>query len=370
MTLMPPTPAASSADATAPLSPTRLFPAEWIHHDATLLAWPHNPDNWPGHRLNKVEAVYRNLLRELTVTDKVVLLAGRPDSPSWHRAMAGIKDSGADPGRILALPIATDDVWARDFGPITIFQNGDPAQPLLLDWSFNSWGGKYPPFDRDNSVPAQLAERFGLPRLPIDMVLEGGAIDTDGSGTLLTTEAVQLNPNRNPSFGRERIEANFEAFLGIRHVVWLGDGLEGDDTDGHVDDLTRFVAPGTVVTAMTDNPRDVNYAALKENHERLLSARCADGTPLRVHTLPMPDTRSDTPARDGSEDLPASYANFYFSNGRLLVPFYDPATDGLALEILQDLCPDHEVVGIPCGDLVWGQGSIHCVTHQLHGVGW
>lgn len=350
--------------------PSHVLPAEWLPHDATLLSWPHNPDNWPDHRLDRVEAVYRSLLRELTVSDRVVLLAGPRDAPAWHRAGEAITASGADPDRILMLPIATDDVWARDYGPITVHQGGDPSHPAMLDWQFNSWGGKYPPFESDNAVPTLLAEQFGLPRLPVDMVLEGGAIDTDGAGTLLTTEAVQLNPNRNPTLTREGIERRFGEFLGIRHVIWLGDGLEGDDTDGHVDDLTRFVTPDTVVTAICDDPRNVNYAALRENHERLLSARTADGRPLRVVTLPMPDGRADGPARDGSEVLPASYANFYFSNGRLLVPLYDPATDGLALEILQDLLPGFDVVGIPCRDLVWGQGSIHCVTHQLYGVDW
>jgi agmatine deiminase len=233
------------------------------------------------------------------------------------------------------------------------------VQEAILDWGYNAWGGKYPPYDLDDVIPTRIGEEFGLPVYHPDMILEGGSIDVNGHGTLLTTEACLLNPNRNPQLGREEIEARLQGYLGVNNILWLGDGIAGDDTDGHVDDLTRFVDATTVVTVIEDDPADENYAPLRENLERLRGMRDQDGRPLTVETLPMP-----RPVHHEGQRLPASYANFYIANGLVLLPTYDPDRDAEAKATLSRLFPGREVVGIDCTDLVWGLGAFHCVTQQ------
>jgi agmatine deiminase len=228
-----------------------------------------------------------------------------------------------------------------------------------VDWQYNAWGDKYPPYDLDDVIPSRIGQELGLPVYYPGIVMEGGSIDVNGQGTLITTEACLLNPNRNPQLDRAQIEDYLRAFLGVEKILWLGDGIVGDDTDGHVDDLTRFVNPTTVVTVVEDDPADENYEPLQENLERLRGMRDQDGRPLRVVTLPMP-----RPLRHDGQRLPASYANFYIANGLVLLPTYDPERDAEAQSTLQRLFPDREVVGIDCTDLVWGLGAFHCITQQ------
>jgi agmatine deiminase len=271
-----------------------------------------------------------------------------------------LADEGADTGNVFFHDNPTNDAWCRDHGPIFVQRPTDGrAEEAILDWDYNAWGGKYPPFDLDDVIPTRIGREHGIPVYHPGMVLEGGSIEVNGRGTLITTEACLLNPNRNPQLDREQIESRLRQYLGVSHILWLGDGIAGDDTHGHVDDLTRFVEPTTVVTVVEEDPADENYEPLQANLERLGTMRDQDGRPLRVVTLPMP-----RPLHHEGQRLPASYANFYLANGLVLLPTYDPERDPEALATLGSLFPDREVVGIDCTDLVWGLGAFHCVTQQ------
>src|SRR6185437_4864899 len=240
-----------------------------------------------------------------------------------------------------------------------IFLNNDFGEQILLDWDYNAWGGKYPPFDLDDAVPSRSGALLDIPVVHPGMVLEGGSIDVDGEGTLLTTEACLLNPNRNPELSRAEIEARLRAHLGVETILWLGEGIEGDDTDGHVDDLTRFVAPGVVVTAVEPNTGDANHAPLAANLARLRGLRDARGRKLDIHTLPMP-----APVVHEDQRLPASYANFYIANACVLLPQFACRQDDAAARALEALFPGREIIGLDCRDLVWGLGAFHCLTQQ------
>jgi agmatine deiminase len=261
---------------------------------------------------------------------------------------------------VMLYKIPTNDTWARDHGPIFVKRQHEGRVELAVtDWLFNSWGEKYGPWDLDDVVPQKVAAHFNLPVFEPGIVLEGGSIDVNGCGTLLTTEACLLNPNRNPSLSRAEIEDYLRAYLGVHKILWLGDGIVGDDTDGHIDDLARFVDPTTVVCVVEEDPTDVNYAILQDNLKRLQAMTDQDGRPFRVVPLPMP-----SPVEYEGNRLPASYANFYIANGVVLVPTYQCPNDQRALATIQGLFPSRQIVGIPCTDLVWGLGAIHCVTQQ------
>jgi agmatine deiminase len=254
----------------------------------------------------------------------------------------------------------TNDAWCRDHGPIFVQRVHDgQVEQALVDWGYNSWGNKYPPFDLDDAIPARIGETLGIRVFRPGMVLEGGSIDVNGDGTLLTTEACLLNPNRNPDLSREEIERHLREYLGVVKVLWLGDGIVGDDTDGHIDDIARFVNPTTVVAAVEDDPGDENFETLQENLRRLEDMADQDGRLLEVVPLPMPP-----PVYYEGERLPASYTNFYIANEVVLVPAYDPARDEVASNVLQSLFPARRVILIESRDLVWGLGSFHCVTQQ------
>jgi agmatine deiminase len=278
------------------------------------------------------------------------------DAAPADQVRAQLGGAGIDMTRVRLHDVPTDDAWMRDHGP-TFITRGDGF--ALLDWCYNAWGGKYPPWANDDRVPAAVASILGAPRFEPGIVLEGGSIDVDGAGTLLTTEQCLLNPNRNPQLTRGEIEQVLCDHLAVRRVLWLGDGILGDDTDGHVDDLTRFVAPATVVTVVEDDPTDPNHAPLADNLRRLHTMRDAAGRPLRIVTLPMP-----TPVEHDGQRLPASYANFYIGNAAVLVPIFECANDAEALATLRGLFPHRAVVGVPASDLVWGLGAFHCVTQQ------
>jgi agmatine deiminase len=277
---------------------------------------------------------------------------------------AQLAAAGVPLARVRLYDVPTDDAWMRDHGPTFITRGADDRRELaLVDWKYNAWGGKYPPWDQDDKVPRALARLLGLPSFSPGIVLEGGSIDVDGRGTLLTTEACLLNPNRNPHLGQAEIEQYLCDYLGARRILWLGDGIVGDDTDGHIDDLTRFVAPGVVVSVAEDDPADENYARLRENHRRLQALRDVSGAPLRIVTLPMPEAIHYDDTR-----LPASYANFYIGNSAVLVPVFGSAREAAALDTLRSLFPGRRIVGINAVDLVWGLGAFHCVTQQQPAV--
>jgi agmatine deiminase len=337
------------------------LPAEWEKHEATFLAWPHNAETWPG-LLEGVEKTYLHIIQALLPGEKVYLLA--KDCSSATQIQERLTREKISSPNLKILTIPSDDAWVRDSGPIFVLRR-DAKQPQRLahDFIFNSWGRKYGPWDLDDVIPPAACRMLDIPWVTHDFVLEGGSLDTDGQGTLLTTEQCLLNPNRNPSLRRTDIEERLTRWLGIQKVIWLHDGLEGDDTDGHIDDITRFVAPGTVVTVVEPDPKDANHAPLQENLARLRSAQDAKGQPLQIIELPMPP-RSDGPHHRN----PASHANFYIGNSAVLVPTFASPTDAIVLDRLRPFFPDRKVVGIDCRDLVAGLGAIHCITQQMPAI--
>lgn len=342
------------------------MPAEWHPHTATLMHWPSNKETWPGDRLRRVEDVYLNVLEVLTGYEPVILLCN-PSAIS--RAEKLIKSRNVDGLQIYLIEKQINDIWARDCGPVCIRKDIHGVDGYAFtDWEYNAWGGKYPPFGDDNRVPEFLAEKFNMPTYKPGIVLEGGSIETNGEGLLLTTESVLLNPNRNPALDKAVLETYLHDYLGIEKVIWLRKGLAGDDTDGHIDDLSRFLNQNSVLTMVSVDRGHVNYEILQENYELLKSARDIQGNPLNIETLPLPATKIEGTTVDGSEHVPASYANFYLANDIVLVPLYDKRFDQLALDLFKRYFPDRDVIGIECADLVWGQGSLHCITQQLYGI--
>jgi agmatine deiminase len=331
-------------------------PAEWAPHEATWLSWPHNRDSWPGvfegvepamvefvQALAECEAVYINVLHA-----------------EHERHVRKLLARCVPPERLRLFRFPTNDAWARDHGAIFVTRPTADAPRLAVDFDYNAWGGKYPPFDLDREVGRQMAEALGVPRYAQPgIVLEGGSIEVNGEGALLTTEQCLLNPNRNPTLTRADIERTLRDCFGVREILWLGEGIEGDDTDGHIDDLTRFVAPTSVVTVVEPNRADPNHAPLAANR-RLLDTLSVGGRPLTVVELPMPASQYLQDQR-----LPASYANFYIANGAVLVPVFGCPADDAACGILRDCFPGRRVLAVDCRVLIAGLGALHCMTQQV-----
>jgi agmatine deiminase len=326
------------------------MPAEWEPHVATWLSWPHKLESWPG-KFEPIPPLYARLVRELAAHEPLNILAG------GHPMAQAKALVGAVPNVIL-FDIPTDDAWIRDSGP-TFLLGPTGAPPALVDWGYNAWGGKYPPYEQDDVIGRLIARKIGYECFEPDIILEGGAIDGDGRGTLLTTEQCLLNPNRNPELSRTEIEKYLADYLAVRKVLWLGGGIVGDDTDGHIDELARFVAPRTVVAAVEEDPRDENFAPLRDNLKRLKSMTDADGSVLEIIPLPMPRAKFYEGQR-----LPASYCNFYIANGLVVVPQFNDPADRDAAAILARLFPDRRICPLPAVDLVWGLGAFHCITQQ------
>lgn len=344
------------------------MPAEWHLHSGTQLHWPSNKETWPGKRMQRVEQVYLNIIEILGKYEPVHLLV--TDEHTYEYVRELFIKQGISLQYITFHIQPVNDVWARDCGPIFIrrLKNGN-EEFAITDWEYNAWGEKYPPYGDDNRLPKYFASKYNIKRFAPGMVLEGGSIDTNGNGVLLTTESVLLNPNRNPDLNKEQIEQRLKDYLGMNKIIWLKDGLAGDDTDGHIDDLSRFVSEDTILTMVADNPGDINYEALQTNLEILQNATDQKEQPFKIVTLPLPQTKIEGTTVDGSEYVPASYANFYVANGVVLVPLYDERFDQQALDFFNRHFSDRDVIGIPCADLVWGQGSIHCITQQLYAIG-
>jgi agmatine deiminase len=331
------------------------MPAEWERQEAVWLSWPHNRETWPGN-FRSIPGVFAEVAARISHREKVRINVANQHRP---RALSLIARAGADMANVECFNHPTDDAWCRDHGPIFV-RSGRTGRVALTDWDFNAWGGKYPPFDRDNRIPARVAGALGMRRFRKRMVLEGGSIDVNGAGLLLTTEACLLNRNRNPGLTRGQIERNLGDFLGVDTVLWLGDGIEGDDTDGHVDDLARFFSADGILTCVERGRGDTNYRALHENLERLRSFRTPSGRRFRIVELPMP-----APVARRGRRLPASYANFLIMNGAVLAPaFRQPRRDRQAAEVLASCFPDREVIPIDCLELVWGLGTLHCISQQ------
>jgi agmatine deiminase len=335
------------------------MPPEWAPHQATWFSWPSNPDTWPGH-LAAAELALVGAVAALTEGETVRI---NVQNERHERHVAGLLSGRVNPQRVQLHRIPTNDAWCRDHGAIFVTRPGAEAPLLALDFGYNAWGGKYPPFDLDDAVPPQMAGVLGIPHETVDIILEGGSLDVNGAGTLLTTEQCLLNANRNPRLSRADIERRLCDNLGVQQILWLAEGIEGDDTDGHVDDLTRFVAEDTVVTVVEDDPADLNYAALRENRERLAGMRLPDGRSLKVVELPMPQ-----PVFRGEERLPASYANFYLGNRVVLLPVFGCPSDEEAAATIARCFPGRRVMGINCRDIVVGLGTLHCLTQQVPAV--
>jgi agmatine deiminase len=331
------------------------LPAEWEPQDGVLLAWPHENTDWKPI-LPRVIPVFVRIALEVSRFEKVLIVGSEAETIE-----SLLRQAEADLDRVRILEIPTNDTWSRDFGPISLFRNG---RPMLLDYVFNGWGNKFPA-RLDNRITGRLYEAgcFGqMPLRSIDLVLEGGSIESDGAGTLLTTAECLLNPNRNPKLDKKGIENLLRHQLGVRHFLWLNHGyLAGDDTDSHIDTLARLAPNDTILHVACDDPEDEHYEALAGMAEELSSFRTPAGRPFRLLPLPMPKAKFD----DAGERLPATYANFLIINDAVLVPTYGDAGDARALETIGSAFPDRAIIGIDCSALILQHGSLHCVTMQL-----
>ncbi len=345
----------------APPSPAQLgyrMPAEWEHHQGTWFSWPRSEGiSFPG-KFEPVPAVYAELIKHLTQVEEVNINI-------WNEEMAGevretLRKLGATAPNIHFHCFPAYEPWCRDHGPIFIVrENQGKHERAVIDWKYNAWGEKYPPYDLDDVVPERVAKLRNLPLFSPGIIMEGGSIEVNGCGTILTTEACLLNKNRNPHLSKTEIEQYLRDYLGVTQVVWLGEGIIGDDTDGHIDDISRFVTANTIVTAVEEDPEDENFGILQENLERLLSLKNLQGDPFRIVPLPMPGLIECEGQR-----LPASYANFYIANEIVLMPTYRHKNDARARDILQSEFPDRRVIGVDSTDLIWGLGSFHCISQQ------
>lgn len=328
------------------------FPAEWEKHESTWLSYPHNENSWPG-KIETIFSSYNLFIKHLAQHETVNINV--EDEAMKERIEEQLGELEAKMQNIRFHFFRTNDAWCRDHGPAFVVKANQKA---IVNWDYNAWGGKYPCAE-DNLVAMKIANALELEAFHPHIVMEGGSIDVNGCGTLLTTTSCLLNPNRNPQLSQAQIEEKLCQYYNVENIIWLSDGIEGDDTDGHVDDLTRFVASDTVVTAVEENKDDENYAPLQENLSLLNKARLENGKQLNVVELPMPSAVVWDDMR-----LPASYANFYIANGIVVVPTYRCKNDERALEILQAVFPDREIVGIDSTDIIWGLGSFHCLSQQ------
>lgn len=333
------------------------WPAEWEPQEAVWLSWPLSPESWPG-RLAELQERFGELAAVISRYVRLRINAARESHAAVYKT---IQRRGGEMAGVELFDHPTNDVWCRDHGGIFVtHRDGGLA---ITDWKYNAWGGKFPPWDLDDAVPSAMARSLGLPSRSSPLVLEGGAIEGNGQGLLLTTEAVLLNPNRNPGWSRESVEAELYRLLGAERVFWLAQGIEGDDTDGHVDDFCRFFAPNRLLLAVEPRREDPNQAILAENRERLQDLRTVDGACCEIVELPMPERLTASDWR--LERLPASYANFLITNGAVIVPvFGQAANDDRALGILRDCFPGREIVGVNACDFVYEGGAIHCLTQQ------
>ncbi|MEZ6111023.1 MAG: agmatine deiminase family protein [Pirellulaceae bacterium] len=333
------------------------WPAEWERQAAVWLSWPHNRDSWPG-KFEPIPGQFAEFVRAIARFEPVHILAGSEAVMAEARSLVG------ELPNVTLHDVRTNDAWCRDHGPIFLAKSphADASlPPALIDWQYNAWGGKYPPFDADNEVPRQVAECLGYRRFARSLVLEGGSIEGNGAGTLLTTECCLLNPNRNPSESREEIEQQLRENLGVTKILWLRtDGIAGDDTDGHIDQLARFANATTIVAAVCEDRDDENFEPLRANWEQLQAMTDQAGRPFEVVPLPMPRALYYDDAR-----LPACYCNFLIVNGGVIVPvFGDDAADERACRTLASCFPDREIVPLYATDLVWGLGAYHCLSQQ------
>ncbi len=331
------------------------MPAEWEPQSAVWLSWPHNRATWPGH-FRPIPAKFAEIVAHISRFEDVRINIAQP---LQKRAWSLINKAKADLSKVAFYDHPTNDTWCRDHGPIFV-KNDKTGEVAVTDWMHNAWGGKYPPYDLDNTIPPKIAAALGLRRFEKKMIMEGGSLDVNGSGLLLTTESCLLNKNRNPTMSKSEIEQALREMLGVKTILWLGDGIIGDDTDGHIDDMTRFFSADGIVTVLENNKRDKNYPILIENLERLHALRTPEGKKFNIVALPMPK-----PCWCDGQQMPASYANFLVINGAMLMPaFRQPKRDAEAAAVLAACFPGREIIPVDCLELVWGLGTLHCISQQ------
>lgn len=351
--------ASLSPDYTAASTPRSLgyyFPAEFERHTAVWLSWPHKSASWPG----KLEAIYPPYCRFIrTVAETELVRININDENMKAQAIRHLQQAGADMGRIEFFFHPTNDAWCRDHGPAFLVNPAALHKKVVVDWGYNAWGNKYPPYDLDDKIPSLIGRHYGMPVFHPGIVMEGGSVEFNGRGTLLTSTACLLHPNRNPQLDQAQIEQYLYDFYGVEQILWVDQGIEGDDTDGHIDDTVRFVNEDTVLAVVEHNKNDANYTLLQDNLKQLQQMRLLNGKQLNVTELPMP-----VPVEYEGQRLPASYANFYISNGAVIVPTFRCRQDDLALQIIQQSFPSRKVVGIDSTDIIWGLGSFHCLSQQ------
>ena len=336
------------------------MPAEWAHHNATWLSYPHNEDSWPG-KINTIFPSYNLFIKVLSEDEEVHINVN--DQVMEDQVHEDLIKIGANMSNIFFHQFPTNDAWCRDHGPAFLLNREDPSRRAIVNWNHNAWGGKYP-YELDTQIPLHIHQFLSQtdPNLELfqpGIVMEGGSIDVNGCGDLLTTTSCLLNPNRNPHLNQSQIEEYLRDYYGVDNIIWLGDGIMGDDTDGHVDDLSRFISPDTIVTAVEDDCWDENYDVLQKNLKTLNSCRLANGKQPTIVELPMPDM-----VFYDNQRLPASYANFYIANNKVIFPTYRCLADNEAAYILEACFPDREIIGIDSTDIVWGLGSFHCLSQQ------
>ncbi len=333
------------------------FPAEWESQEAIWLSFPHNQETWPAAQLKEVHQAYCEFIKVIANTQKVNLLVNDQDTAQNLSQQLTAIATHLD--HVYFYQIESNDAWLRDSGPSFLINPEAKDKKVIINWQYNAWGGKYPPFEADNLIPKKIANTLGLPCIDVPIVMEGGSVEFNGAGTLLTTRHCLLNPNRNPILSQTQIEEYLQNYYGVSQVLWLGDGIVGDDTDGHIDDIVRFVNEDTVLTVVEYNPNDENYQILQDNLAELKTLRLLNGKALNIIELPMP-----SPFYINGERMPASYANFLITNHTVIVPIFDCKEDEQALHIIKNCFPKREVVGIDSRAIIWGLGSFHCLSQQ------
>lgn len=333
-----------------------FFPAEWHPHEATWITFPHNDHSWQGDKLAQMYPEYFALIKAISQGEKVRINVN--DARLSDFILGELPKYSIDSQKIELFVRPTNDAWCRDHGPAFLIKK-DSSERLLIDWGYNAWGGKYPPFDADNGIPQAIAQDLGLTFQSPGIIMEGGSVEFNGQGAVLTSRSCLLNPNRNPHLNQEQIEKYLKDFYGVEQVLWVSDGIVGDDTDGHIDDTVRFVNEDTVITMVEPKLDDDNHAVLAQNLQELKEMKLLDGRPLRIVEIPMPD-----PVVIDEFRAPGSYANFYICNAAVIVPIFHCPQDSVALDILSQLFTDRPVIGLSAREIIWGQGSFHCLTQQ------
>ncbi|MEP6676578.1 MAG: agmatine deiminase family protein [Ferruginibacter sp.] len=332
------------------------FPAEFAPHEAMWLSWPHKEASWPG-TIHKIFPYYCRFIKEVARGEKIRINVN--DQAMKDAAIQHLLQADADMSQIQFFFHPTNDAWCRDHGPAFLVNPEAAIKKIIVDWNYNAWGNKYPPYDLDDVIPTLIGNHFNIPVYHPGIIMEGGSVEFNGNGTLLTSTACLLNKNRNPQLDQEQIENYLFNYYGVEQVLWVDDGIVGDDTDGHIDDTVRFINEDSVLTVIEENNQDDNYQLLQDNLKQLKKMRLLNGKQLNITELPMPDAIIYE-----SQRLPASYANFYIGNKVVIVPTFRCSKDDKALSIIQQCFPTREIIGIDSTEIIWGLGSFHCLSQQ------